>query len=99
MDNKYYEKLLIMPAKIEANRKESNDKIKNLTEDLKAIITSTITWIIFQINISESFPYHKDSPKAQDPTNMVPANRKDPPLDGGDYTKIGVMCNIKHDII
>ena len=29
---------------------------------------------------------------------MVPANRRDPPLEGGNYTKIGGMCTLKHDI-
>ena len=43
MDNKSDEQLLVMQAIIEAKRQESDDKMKKLTEDLKAMITSTIT--------------------------------------------------------
>ena len=43
MDNKSGEQLLVMQAIIEAKRQESDDKMKKLTEDLKAMITSTIT--------------------------------------------------------
>ena len=30
---------------------------------------------------------------------MVTANRRDPPLEGGNYTNIGGMWNCKHEII
>ena len=43
MDNNSDEIYIIMQATIESNRKDSDDKITNLTEELKAIITSTIT--------------------------------------------------------
>ena len=29
---------------------------------------------------------------------MVPVNNKSPPLEGGNFAKIGVMWNIKHEI-
>ena len=80
MDNKSYYQLFIMQAKIYANRKYSDDKMKNLTEDLTVIIASMMD----QIKISKSSPDKKDSPKDQDPTTMVPANNKAPPLEGGD---------------
>ena len=54
-----------MQSKIEANRQDSDEKIKNLTEYLTEMITSTITSMIDQINISKSSPYKKDSPKAK----------------------------------
>ena len=34
-------------------------------------------------------PGYMDSPKVQDPENVVPTNKKSPPLEGGNYTKIG----------
>ena len=37
-----------------------------------------------------------DSPKAQDPTNSVPAKNKAPPLEGEYYTKDGGMCTLKY---
>ena len=37
-----------------------------------------------------------DPPKSQDPTTMVPANKKAPPLEGGNYMKIGGMWTLKH---
>ena len=38
MDDKSDEQFIIMKAAIGFNRQESNEKIKNLKEDLKAII-------------------------------------------------------------
>ena len=49
MDNKSNEQLLIMQAKIESNRQESDGKMKNPTEYPKEMITSTITSIMYQI--------------------------------------------------
>ena len=42
MDNKFDEQLLIMQAKIEANRQDSDEKIKKPTADLTEITTSTM---------------------------------------------------------
>ena len=50
------------------------------------------------IKISKSSPDQKDSPKDQDNTTLVPAYRSDPQLEGGQYTKVGVMWNIKPEI-
>ena len=49
MDNKYDEHLLIIQFIIEANKQDYDEKIKNLTEDLKATITSTIISKMFQM--------------------------------------------------
>ena len=43
MDNKSNEQLLIMQVTIGSNRQDSDEKMKNLIEDLKEMITSTIT--------------------------------------------------------
>ena len=52
-----------------------------------------------QINILKPSPYHKDLTRSQYPTTVVTANRRDPPLEGGHSTRIGVMWNIKNEII
>ena len=55
------------------------------------------TQIIGQKQISS--PGKKDSPKSQGPDTLVPANKKDPPLEGVHYTNIGVMWTLKHETI
>ena len=39
-----------------------------------------------------------DSPKAQDPTNLVPDNNKAPPLEGRHSTNIVSIWNLNHEI-
>ena len=94
MDNKSDDQLLIIQANIEANRKYPEDKMKNLIEYLTGMIAS----MMGQIKFSKSSPYNKDSPKAQYPTTVVLSNKKVPPLEGGHYTQIGGMWNVKHEI-
>ena len=96
MDKIFDEHLLIMKATIKANIQEYDEKMKNLTQYLKAIITSNITPMMYHINMSKYSTYQNDSPKAQDPTTVVPDNKRDPPLYSGHYTKIGGMWNLKH---
>ena len=67
--------------------------MKNTTEDLKAMITSMMD----QIKNSKSSPDQKDSPKAQYPTTVVPDKNRDPPLEGGHYTKNSGMWTLKHE--
>ena len=76
MDNKSYNQLLIMIDTIEANRKDYDDKMKNLTEYLTEIIASMMD----QIKIYKSSPDKKYSPKAQYFTTLVLDNKKAPPL-------------------
>ena len=45
---------------------------------------------------SNSSPENMDSPKAQDPTNVVPTKTKDTPSEGGHYMKIDGIWNLKH---
>ena len=40
----------------------------------------------------------KDKSTPPDPTNVVPDNRRDPPLGEGYSTNIGGMCTLKHEI-
>ena len=53
-----------------------------------------ITSMMDQIKISKYSPENKD----QDPTTLVPDKNKSPPLEGGNYTKIGGIWTLKHDI-
>ena len=69
--------LLIMHNTIESNNQYSDEKVKNLTADLTRITAS----IMDQIKIPKYSPDKKDSPKAQDPTNMFLANKKASPLE------------------
>ena len=51
-----------------------------------------------QTNDSKFLPAHKDTLTPQDPTTVVPANRRDPPLDGGHSIKISGMWTLKYEI-
>ena len=95
MYNKSDDQLLIIQATIESNRQDYNEKMKNLTEDLTAIITSMME----QIKISESSPDKKDPPRSQGPTTVFPANNIYQPLEGGNSTKIGGKWNLNNEII
>ena len=55
--------------------------------------------MMYQNNISKSSLDHRDSPNPPDPITVVPANRRDPPLDSGHSTTIGFMWTLKHEII
>ena len=83
-----------MQAMIEASSKKYDEKMKNLTEDLSAMIASMMD----QIQISKSSTDKKDSPKAWDPTTVVTTKNNSPPLEGGHSTKNGGMWTLKHDI-
>ena len=72
--------------------------MKNITEELKEMITSTIISMMDQINISKSSSDQKDWQKAQDPSTVVPANRRASTLDSGNSTKQCGMWNLKHKI-
>ena len=61
---------------IEDNRQGSDDKMKNLTEDLTAIIASMMD----QIKFYKSSTDKKYSTKSQDTNTLVPSNKKAPSL-------------------
>ena len=48
-----------------------------------------------QIESSKYSPYKKDSPKNKDPTTLVPANKRDPSLEGG-HSKKMVTCGLSN---
>ena len=97
MDNKSYEQFLIIQAKFYAYKQETNEKLTQITEDPK-VLTETFTSMIDQTNNYKLSPAHKDTSNSTKPTTVVPSNRRAPLLDGGHYTKIGGMWNLKHDI-
>ena len=66
----------------------------NPTEDFKAMLKE----IPEQINTLKYLSSKNHSPKTTDPTTVLPANRRDPPLDGGQSVKIGGMWTLKHEI-
>ena len=45
MDNKSYDQLLIVQSEIEANRQDSDEKMKNITKELTAMIASMMDQI------------------------------------------------------
>ena len=49
-------------------------------------------------NNSKFLPSQKNTLNPLDPTTVVSANRRSPPLDAGHSIKIGVMWTLKHDI-
>ena len=69
-----------------------------LTEAFKGMLAPPITSITYKINTFVYLPTHNDSPNHLEPTNVVPDNRKAPPLDGGQWTKFNGMLALKHDI-
>ena len=70
------------------------EKLTLLTENLQVLTASMMN----HTNISKSSPAHKYTSTPPDPITMVPTNRQDPPLEGGNSTKIGGMWTLKHDI-
>ena len=55
--------------------------------------------IMDQVNTLKSSPTQKDSPNPMYPTNVVPTNRRYPPLDVIQSTKIVGMWTLKHEIM
>ena len=60
----------------------------NLTEDFKAMLAE----IMDLINIFKYYSTYKDSH-----TTVVPVKRRDPPLNGRQFTTIGGMWTLKHE--
>ena len=83
-----------MQDNIETNRQDYYEKTKNIIEDL----TTMITPITYHIKMLKSSPDKKDSPNNQDPTTVVPANKKAPQLEGGHSKDIGGILTLKHEI-
>ena len=75
---------------------KTDEKLTNITEDLK-VLTVTITSMMDQTNNSKLSPSQKDTSTPPNPTTIVLANSRAPPLYRGHFTKIGGMWNLKHE--
>ena len=94
MENNYEEQFIFMQEQIENNKQEIRADMKDIKETLKV----STTFMTDQSNIPKSSTTHKNTVTPPDPTNVVPTNRRDTPLEGGHYTKIGGMWTLKHEI-
>ena len=112
MDKNYDEQFLIIQYKVEANIQETVEKqtktdekqmktdenLTQITEEIK-VLTETTTSMMDQTKNSKMSPYQKDTLNPLETITVVPANRRDLPLDGGNSTKTGGMWTLKHEII
>ena len=78
MDKKSDDQFIIMQAKIEHNKKDSDKKTKNLREYLTVMIASMMD----KIKTYKSSSDKKYLPKPQYTTTFVPDNKKDPLMEG-----------------
>ena len=74
---------------MKSNKQDYDDKMMKLAEYFKTILAA----ITDHINTLKSSPNQKDSTKSLEPTTVLPANRRDSPLDSGHSTKM-VACGI-----
>ena len=73
---------------------KTDDKLTHITENLK-VLTS---FMMDQTNNLKFSPAQRYASTPPEPTTMIPANRRGPPLDGGNSAKIGGMWTLKHEI-
>ena len=88
MDKNLYDQFLIMQATIDSNRQDSYEKMNKQDSKIDKL-TEMVENIMDQIQTSNYSPDNMDEPKDQYPTTMILANKKYPPLEVGNYTKIG----------
>ena len=74
-------------------KQDSYEKMEKWSEDFKTIsaVLSDPINKSNQINAMSSSPTQKDTSTPPDPSTLVPANRRDPPLEWGHSTKL-VAC-------
>ena len=100
------DQLLAMQDYIDTN-KQATDELRKYCDDLKKKLNkhysefSNIKTFINKVlgNNQNSLTDNMDSTKAHYSTNVVPYNKKDTPLEDGNYTKNGGMWTLKHEII
>ena len=108
MKNKSEEQFIIMlkdyeqdsDEKMTKYKQESDEKTTKLSEDFKTMF-AVLSYQIDKsnhINTMASSPTQKDKLNPLEPTIVVPANRRAPPLEGGHSTKIGGIWTLKHEI-
>ena len=97
MENKSEEHFIIM---LKDYKQESYEKMTKLSEDSKTMfaVLSYQGNKSNQIDNMSSSPTQKDTLNPPYHTTAVPANSRDPPLEGGNSTKIGGMWTLKNEI-
>ena len=88
--------LLLVQVFSDDKMKASDEKMNNIDSKLyktKALINKVL------IPNQNSSPDKMKLSKAQDPTTVIPSNKKTSLLEDGHSAKIGVSWNLKHDII
>ena len=94
---KSYEQFLVIEATIKSNKQEADEK-QMKTDDKLTLLTENLqvftSFMMDHTNISKSSPAQKDTSTPPYPITVVPANRRDPPLEGGHSTKIGGMWTL-----
>ena len=105
MDNKSEDLFILMIEEIENNKQEMKAEMKDIKEemedemkDIKETPKTFATLMMNQTNISKSSLDQKDTSTPPEPATVVPTNRRDSPLEGGQSTKIGGMWTLKHVI-
>ena len=108
MDTKSDEQLLIIKTTIEDNKQEADEKDMNTAEkqiktDEKLIqLTENLQFLtalmMDKTNNYKPSPSQRDTLPPTEPNTVVPTNRRDLPLEGGHYTKIGGMWTFKLEI-
>ena len=93
-ENKYDEKFIITQAAVEDYKQESDEKMTKSSKEFKTIFVLLSN----QINTMSSSPTRKDKSIPPDPTTVVQFNRRAPPLEEGNSTKIGGMWTLKHEV-
>ena len=94
MDTNSDEQFLIIQATVEGNNQETDEKQINTDEKLTHITENlkVLTAFMMDQNKNSKFsPDQKYTPTPLEPTAVVPANRRAPPLDIVHSTKIGGM--------
>ena len=94
MDNKSDEQFLIIQATFEANKQENDEKLRQITENIKVLTA----FMMDQTKNQKFLPAQTDTSNPLDPTTVVMGNRRVPPLGGGNSTKIGGMWTLNHEI-
>ena len=98
------DQFLITQYMIDDNSQPSDEKMKKYYSKLDKqdskldnIVEITIK-MMYQNQNSNYPPANMDSPYYQGPTTVFPDDNKALPLEGGNSTKNGYLCTLKHEI-
>ena len=97
MDNNLNDQLLTMQSSIDDDRQSSDYKMKTYECKIDKL-TEMIKQMMDQNKNYNPLPDKMVLPNTQDPTTMVTANKKTPPLEGGNNNKL-VACRLSNMIL